>query len=300
MVDLNIKNNQGLTQALRDYALENNLIKDAGEISKEEWENTIFKLAELQSKRESSNSIFTGGSNYDKNTANDWHKNFVVEKGKITLSENELNELLTSMGLKVDDKTPKIETKIPTAPIKEPDNTPATPEPTAPATPDSTLKSESPEITPQNQVTTGKIESDKINGTYEIAAKDDGNGYTLKNDFNLNGQKDVAKFYNTSNIKHDDQSGEYSIRGLKSKNYNILQAKMLSEIDNLTINHAVYMDLKKKDQNSLTEPEKLFMNDFIDRLAQKGFALDAQSNEIIEANKNTTESTKRKKFLGIF
>ena len=81
MVQINISKDKGLTQALRDYAVKNGYINDANEISKEEWDNTIFKLKELQGKRTNDKSIFKGGSNYNKDKPKEgWHENFIANE----------------------------------------------------------------------------------------------------------------------------------------------------------------------------------------------------------------------------
>ena len=89
---LNIQKGQGLTQALQSYVKSN---KDydisGGSIDKTEWNATIAELGKIQEERKANNktSIFTKQSG----------NNMIVKQGQVDLSEDEMNRLLSKMGV---------------------------------------------------------------------------------------------------------------------------------------------------------------------------------------------------------
>ncbi len=94
MVTISIHKNQGLTQALKTYAIDNNY--DVTGITSEKWQKTIEQLEKIQKERETNNSssIYTNTNN-----GNDWHNKMVVNEGSIDFSETEITSLFTAMGL---------------------------------------------------------------------------------------------------------------------------------------------------------------------------------------------------------
>lgn len=96
MVDLNIDSNKpGITYALSEYAKEFNGGK-AVKFNKEQWQSIMKAVTELNSKRPNGNNIFTGGNNLFGRT----DKNFIVNSGKITFTDEEMAVILREMGLR--------------------------------------------------------------------------------------------------------------------------------------------------------------------------------------------------------
>lgn len=100
-----IKKNEGLTHGLKAKIEE---LKASGKIevdgniyTKEHWNAAIKTFQDINDKRKPpSKSIFTGGN------GTNWHKNMIVQKGNAELSDEEINELLTSMGIKLKSEAP--------------------------------------------------------------------------------------------------------------------------------------------------------------------------------------------------
>lgn len=100
-----IKKNEGLTHGLKAKIEE---LKASGKIevngniyTKEHWDAAIKTFQDINDKRKPpSKSIFTGGN------GTNWHKNMIVQKGSAELSDEEINELLTSMGIKLKSEAP--------------------------------------------------------------------------------------------------------------------------------------------------------------------------------------------------
>lgn len=84
----------GITYALAEYAKNINDGKSI-KLSKRQWQNVMAKVAEINSVRDENNKIFTGGTNLDGPS----NKNFVIRSNKINFSEEELNLILTEMGI---------------------------------------------------------------------------------------------------------------------------------------------------------------------------------------------------------
>lgn len=110
MVDLNIDSNRpGITYALSEYAKEFNGGKPV-KFNKEQWQSIMKAVSELNSKRSNGNNIFTGGNNLFGRT----DKNFIVNSGKITFTDEEMAVILREMGLrpKETEALPTIESPI--------------------------------------------------------------------------------------------------------------------------------------------------------------------------------------------
>lgn len=94
---LNIKKGQGLTQALQSYVKSNKDYDISGGVDKTQWNATIAELGKIQEERKANNknSIFTGGSENG-----NWNKNMQTKEGQVDFSEDEMNRLLSKMGVK--------------------------------------------------------------------------------------------------------------------------------------------------------------------------------------------------------
>lgn len=97
MVDINIKSGQGISQALAEYAKELNGGK-ALKINAKQWQSIMTTINDINSNRESHETIFTGNGNIFGSSKN----NFVVNEGKMTFSNEEMSLILNQMGLNQD------------------------------------------------------------------------------------------------------------------------------------------------------------------------------------------------------
>ena len=102
-VQITIKKNQGITQALFDLVKNENL--SDGKIDATEWANALSVLNEIQANREKNGQadIFTGGA------GNDSHKNYVVQTGQqIEFTAEEIQKLYNALGVTLKDgKSPQ-------------------------------------------------------------------------------------------------------------------------------------------------------------------------------------------------
>lgn len=113
-ISLNITKDKGITHALKAYVQEQKDMEiSGGTIDAKEWDATLDKLAQIQKNRQEKNeaSIFRGGSEKA-----DWHKNMVVDEGKIDFSQEEINELLSTMGVTLKKKAQEPDDKAKPSP----------------------------------------------------------------------------------------------------------------------------------------------------------------------------------------
>lgn len=94
MVDINITQGQGISQALAEYAKEVNGGKSV-KLNKKQWQSIMSKISEINSKRNNESSLYKGDSNIFGNVRG----NFVVHQGKLSFTDEEMNIILKEMGL---------------------------------------------------------------------------------------------------------------------------------------------------------------------------------------------------------
>lgn len=97
MVDINIKNGQGISQALAEYAKNLNGGK-ALKLNAKQWQSIMTKIDEINNNRSKDSVIFHGNNNIFGST----RKNFVVQAGKLSFSNEEMASILKEMGLDKD------------------------------------------------------------------------------------------------------------------------------------------------------------------------------------------------------
>ena len=97
MVDINIKNGQGISQALAEYAKNLNGGK-ALKLNAKQWQSIMTKIDEINNNRSKDSVIFHGNNNIFGSTK----KNFVVQAGKLSFSNEEMASILKEMGLDKD------------------------------------------------------------------------------------------------------------------------------------------------------------------------------------------------------
>lgn len=97
MVDINIQNGQGISQALAEYAKNLNGGK-ALKINAKQWQSILTTVNDINNGRQKNNTIFSGNGNIFGSTKN----NFVVQEGKLSFSNDEMRLILKQMGLNQD------------------------------------------------------------------------------------------------------------------------------------------------------------------------------------------------------
>lgn len=97
MVDINIQNGQGISQALAEYAKNLNGGK-ALKINAKQWQSILATVNDINNGRQNNNAVFSGNGNIFGSTKN----NFVVQQGKLSFSNEEMTLILKQMGLSQD------------------------------------------------------------------------------------------------------------------------------------------------------------------------------------------------------
>lgn len=128
----------------------------------------------------------------------------------------------------------------------------------------------------QPKVESVKVNAEGVAGSYSISKSKNGKGFSLKMDMYvsiLQNKNIVDVFLRNRNLTQDDD-GNYSFRGIKSKNYNHLSRKITNMAQQVMMRQAIYNDLmaKKNAGTELTQPEQSFVKSYlyvIDKLGLK-------------------------------
>lgn len=129
-----------------------------------------------------------------------------------------------------------------------------------------------------------------VSGKYLLNESDNGKGFTLSTNMTVARPHEAEKFFagastmtiNPKDKITKDKDGNYVFRGLKSKNYNILQQNITLASQKISMNNAIYNDLMTK-QNSgteLSEAEQNFVKYHLETLKRNGLGVDAAGNLI--------------------
>lgn len=125
-------------------------------------------------------------------------------------------------------------------------------------------------------------------GKYSITEGKNGNGFQLNHEMQVRMLGEARKFFSPGfgEIKRDED-GFYNYRGIKSKNYNIVNQRLQSTSIEVSANNAIYNDLlaKKNNGTELTNAEKNFMDYHIKNLALHNLSVDKDGNIIDKSDK---------------
>ena len=181
-VKIQIKKNQGISQALKKLVEDQKMELTDGKITASEWNAVLDKLIEIQHNRKANGqaSIFGGGT--DKTKAG-WHSSFVVHPNQeIEFTAEEIGSLYEAMGASfTKSSTPVAPPKSNTDPVEAPDK---------------------------------KGEGNKADngGTEEVKTDENGNEYTAQ----IKDGKEIKRTYNDDNGTYT-VAIEYGNDGKKTK-----------------------------------------------------------------------------------
>ena len=132
-----------------------------------------------------------------------------------------------------------------------------------------------------------KINANGVTGSYSLTDGDDGKGFSLITDMSVSilSNKDLRNLFSPKGgmlgfEKTDD--GQYTYRGLKAKNPNILNQKLQGMAQQVAIRQAVYNDLMAKQETGveLSSAEQNFANHYLKLLDRLGLQQDENGNLI--------------------
>lgn len=132
-----------------------------------------------------------------------------------------------------------------------------------------------------------KINANGVTGSYSLTDGDDGKGFSLITDMSVSilSNKDLRNLFSPKGgmlgfEKTDD--GQYTYRGLKAKNPNILNQKLQGMAQQVAIREAVYNDLMAKQETGveLSSAEQNFANHYLKLLDRLGLQQDENGNLI--------------------
>ncbi len=207
MVNINIGNGQGITQAIRDKIGAGN-IKNS---NLETWQKVMTEVNNAQSKEKS---IFKAGENNttdvnklaDKST---WSSNFVVDEGNVEIDDgvwNKIKKLLTG----------KAEERVP---VQEPVHTqePVSQEPPVQSEPQNVTSSEQPQATRVNNSEIQKPRSEEITETPSGSQQHE-NQTVSQTDYSFLAVKDLSN--KGKKVVKDGMTYQYDDEGYISRGYN--------------------------------------------------------------------------------
>jgi len=140
------------------------------------------------------------------------------------------------------------------------------------------------ENSPVNQ---RQVNTKGVTGSYSITESENGSGFSLKSDISVSmlSRKDLTTLFSPKNglLGFDKtEEGQYTFRGLKSSNPNILNMMLQNMAQQVAINQAIYNDLHSKQESGqeLTSAEQNFVKQYFSMLDNLGIKQDENGNLI--------------------